>query len=164
MAVNNDCLVFRSSVSFGGMNRWFILILLCFTACGGQNTLPETQKTELYTPPNWNNDTSVAAINSKLSSLNQAVLPEILRNIAAGELDSYETQIQRIDDLIELHQTNLARTTAEFTETSDPDLFMEYCGRLRIQIELLRIQKAHKEDLLKLSQSLRKLRDSIRVE
>lgn len=146
------------------MNRWLILILLCFTACGGQNTLPETEKSELYIPPNWSDDPSVAAINSKLSGLNRAVLPEILRNIAAGELDSYETQIQRIDDLIELHQTNLDRTTAEFTETSDPDLFMEYCGRLRIQIELLRVQRAHRDDLLKLAQSLRKLRDSIRVE
>lgn len=151
------------------MKKAIFLLLLLLGACAGPgvNPVPPQKEQPSYNAPDWSTDETIALINSKVSTVNQQILLTSMREILDRELQLFADRIRGLQNLIDFQEAHLKQIIADYPETGmvptpeDEENFVAYCASAKVQIELLKIQKIHEEDLNHLLLAINRLTISL---
>lgn len=146
------------------MKNW-LLILLLMVGCGSpavvetDSPLDPESKVEV---PDWRTDAHVAMICSRVSPENRYMVYSVMTQCLNNEYTSQEAKLTSFNDRISFYESDLMRTILEAPINSETEEnYIYYCAEGRIQLELLRLQRAHYDELRRLMKAVKTLAQSL---
>jgi hypothetical protein len=150
------------------MKKYVLLLGIFLVACTGVPTAPEASTaSQGYSAPHWVTDETIALINSKISTTNHLVLLTTMQGMLDRESALYSERIRNLQDMITFSEESLRRDIEAYPETEgvpspeEEENFVSYCATKMVQIELLKIQLFHKEELIRIRLSIDRLISSL---
>jgi len=149
------------------------ILILFLAACAAPTNEAPVNKTEpktepkveraQYITPNWQTDTQIAAINSHISYDNQRELMVVIHNVIEAQSRTFEGQLRKLNSLLEMHNLNLDWALKQHVRNDyeQESSLVAYCGNTKAQIELLKVQIFHLEELQRINETVRKLAESV---
>jgi hypothetical protein len=155
--------------SFKPMRQFLCFLVIALAACAGPDAPPPKNEIpgEAYASPIWHSDSRIAAVTSGLHPEKREILLTAIRNCINRDLTQYANHISNLQKTIEDRVRVLYAAVQDFEEAVDKedgfeDGYIDYCANLLAEIELLRVQLHHIEDLSQIRLSMEKLRDSLK--
>lgn len=153
------------------MKKSVLLLGVFLVACTGVPTTPDKKNdspvgvstTNQYSAPDWTTGGTIALINTKISTANQRILLTTMRAMLDRESELFSERIRSIQEIIAFNEESLRRDIEAYPETGgvaspeEEENFVSYCAAKMAQIELLKIQLFHKEDLNHVRLSINRL-------
>lgn len=149
------------------MRKYILLLGLFLGGCSGAEQTPVVKNQPEYAAPDWSRDESIATLNSKISIQSQWVLLTTMRSILDRDIELFAERVSQLQDALAFEERNLARAISEYPmpgTTSPPDEeenFVSYCATIKVQIELLKLQKFHVEDFNRIRHAMIQLANSL---